>query len=242
MWRLGIIFIFPIGLLSQTLDDEVKSILMNNQFADVESYMEMKLEANPNDLETVELLGDIYSHQEMWDEAVEQYDILKSKHPDNANYQYKYGGALGMKAASNKLAGIGLISDVKASLLKAAELDPRHIDVRWALVKFYMELPAILGGSTDKSLEFANQLETLSPVDGHLAKGFIFKENEDYIQAETYLKKALEIGGSKTCYLELAQLYMETNQKEKAKQVLKQGVEAIQDDDLRNKLQELSGE
>ena len=78
--------------------------------------------------------------------------------------------------------------DVKDAFLKAAELDPNHIDTRWALVELYIQLPGIIGGSKSKSFKYANELEALSKVDGYLAKGYIYEYDNEPENAEKYYK------------------------------------------------------
>ena len=120
-----------------------------------------------------------------------QYEKLTKANPKNANYHYKYGGALGMKALGiSKLRALGLIGDFKRSFETAAQLDPSHIDARWALVELYMTLPGIVGGSKSKSLQYANELEKLSKVDGYLSKGYIYEyDNEPELAEHYYLKQ-----------------------------------------------------
>lgn len=172
---------------------------------------------NPNDLIGIETLGDTYGHQKKWDNAIEQYEKLVSTKDDNANYHYKYGGALGMKALEvNKFMALGIIGNVKKALLRAAELDSEHIEVRWALVELYMQLPGIIGGSKKNSLKYAEELEQLSKVDGYLAKGYIYEYDDNAELAEMYYKKAIEIGGSLNCYNKLTDLYKTEKQPKKA--------------------------
>jgi tetratricopeptide (TPR) repeat protein len=141
----------------------------------------------------------------------------------NANYYYKYGGVLGMKALSvNKLRALGIIGDAKEAFLKAAQLDPNHIDVRWALVELYMQLPGILGGSKSKSMQYANELEVISKVDGYLAKGYIYEYDNEPELAEKYYKMAIAEGGSLTCFNKLTNLYESKNQPEKAIQTIEE--------------------
>jgi len=175
------------------------------------------LKSNSEDKEAIELLGDAYGHQKKWDKAIEQYQTLTEKEPNNANYQYKYGGALGMKALSiSKLKALGIIGDVKQAFLKAAELDPNHIDARWALVELYVSLPGIVGGSNSKALKYANELQNLSKVDGYLAKGYVYEYDDEPELAEKYYKLAIKVGGSVTCYEKLTNFYEGQDEPEKA--------------------------
>ena len=191
--------------------------------------------------DVIELLGDAYSHTEKWDAAISQYRVLINAHTDVANYYYKYGGALAMKALNgSKMQAIPLVLDAKEAFLTAATLDAKHIDTRWALVKIYIELPWVLGGSTTTAIMYANELEALSVVDGCLAKGYIYEKNHDYKLAEQHYKKAVEVGQSKVCYNTLATFYLNQNQTHKSITVLRAAFTKFKDDDFQQKIAEIS--
>lgn len=193
---------------AQSAKEKAKAYIAEKSFTKAQQEMITFLSENSEDREAIELLGDAYGHQEKWDEAIEQYEKLKDKEPNNANYHYKYGGALGMKALSiSKLKALGIIGDVKRAFLKAAELDPNHIDARWALVELYVSLPGIVGGSNSKALKYANELQNLSKVDGYLAKGYVYEYDDEPELAEKYYKLAIKVGGSVTCFEKLTNFY-----------------------------------
>ena len=201
---------------SDTLD-EAKTLLDSKKFKKAEELLSAYVNTHHNDKVGIELLGDAFGHQKKWDDAASNYKKLTALEPNNANFHYKYGGALGMKALSvNKLKALGIIGDVKAAFLKAAELDPNHIDTRWALVELYMQLPGIVGGSKNKSLKYANELQAISKVDGYLAKGYIYEYDDEPELAEKYYKLAISVGGSITCYEKLTELYEKEQQPQKA--------------------------
>ena len=57
-----------------------------------------------------------------------------------------------MKAKEgSKFAALGMLDDVENAFLTAAKLDSKHIESRWALVEFYLQIPGILGGSEKKA-------------------------------------------------------------------------------------------
>ena len=197
---LFVLLFFPLALLGQSSLSDAESLMNSKNFLKAEKLLTSYLNKNPNDTKAIELLGDAYGHQKKWDEAITYY-----------------GGALGMKALTiSKLKALGIIGDVKKSFLKAAELDPNHIDARWALVELYMQLPGLLGGSFKKSMKYANELENLSKVDGYLAKGYIYEYDDEPELAEKFYKKAIAIGGSLTCYDKLTKLYEKQEQPLKA--------------------------
>jgi len=202
------VFFMSSFCFAQSAKEKAKAYIAERAFVKAQQEMTAFLSENSDDKEAIELLGDAYGHQEKWDQAIEQYEKLKDKEPNNADYQYKYGGALGMKALSiSKLKALGIIGDVKRAFLKAAELDPNHIDARWALVELYVSLPGIVGGSNSKALKYANELQNLSKVDGYLAKGYVYEYDDEPELAEKYYKLAIKVGGSVTCYEKLTNFY-----------------------------------
>lgn len=210
------LFLLPFIVVSQESLEKVEQHIAQKNFKAAETTVLLYLEEHPQHLKALELLGDAYGHQEKWDDAIDAYKKLVDASPNVANYHYKYGGVLGMKALQNKFKAIGFIGDIKSSFLKAAELDKNHIDARWALVELYMQLPGIFGGSKSKSLKYAEELEQLSTVDGYLAKGYIYEYDDAPELAETYYKKAIEEGGSLTCFNKLTEFYENKSQPENA--------------------------
>ncbi len=216
MNKLFFLLFIPVFAFSQSSLEEVESFIQKKQYIKVEKILIEFLEDHPNNLKAIEYLGDVYGHQKDWNNSIKQYKKLIDANENNANYHYKYGGVLGMKALENKIKAVGFIGDVKSSFLKAAELDPNHIEARWALVELFMQLPGIIGGSKSKSFKYADELEKLSKVDGYLAKGYIYEYDDEPELAEKYYKMAIKEGGSLICFEKLTSLYENENKPEKA--------------------------
>ena len=204
-------------MMAETDFEKAEKLYKQEKYDQAKTLFESHLKSNPNHYITVEYLGDIAGHQKKWDEAIKQYKVLKTQFPKTANYWYKYGGALGMKAKSvKKFKALGMIDDVESAFLTAAKLDVKHIDSRWALVMLYIELPGIVGGSETKAVKYSNELMELSKVDGYLSKGYIDEYFNRYKKAEANYIKAHEIGNSKTTFQKLYNLYL-NKIKDKAK-------------------------
>ncbi|WP_417196885.1 tetratricopeptide repeat protein [Bizionia sp.] len=217
MKKLLLCFLFPVFTMAQQTLDDVALLLEQKYYKQAETLVKPFVNANPTNQRAVELLGDAYGYQAKWDAAISQYETLVVMDPNKANFHYKYGGAMGMKALEvNKVSAFMLIDDIEEAFLKAAELDSKHISTRWALVELYMQLPVIVGGSVKKSLKYANELEALSKVDGYLAKGYIYEYDDEPELAETYYKRAITTGGSITCFDKLSSFYEKQQQPEKA--------------------------
>ena len=211
-------------MMAETDFDKAEKLFKQEKYEQAKVLFENYLKSNPNNYKTIEYLGDIAGHQKKWDEAIKQYKVLKTQFSKTANYWYKYGGALGMKAKSvNKFKALGMIDEVEKSFLTAAKLDTKHIESRWALVMLYIELPGIVGGSETKAKKYAEELQELSKVDGYLAKGYIDEYFSRYTKAETNYIKAHEIGNSKTTFQKLYNLYLnKIKDKIKAKKLKEQ--------------------
>ena len=211
--------------------EKAEKLFKADKMDQAELVFESVLRSNPSDLKTIEYLGDIAGHDKSWDKAIGYYKKLKQLKPSVANYHYKYGGALGMKAKdSNKFKALGMIDEVKASFEKAISLNPKHIESRWALIELYIQLPGIVGGSESKAIKYSNELLRLSPVDGYLSRGHIDEYFKRYASAEQQYKKAILVGGSKTSYQKLASLYKnKMRDPEKAKTILETYNKKIQD-------------
>jgi len=213
--------LFPLLILAQTNFDKAEMLYKEGKHEQAQIIFENIIKENPSNLKVIEYLGDIAGHNKSWDKALGYYKKLKQLKPYEANYYYKYGGVLGMKAKeSNKFKALAMIGEVKQSFEKAIELNPKHIEARWGLVIFYINLPGILGGSETKAIKYSNELLKLSPVDGYLSRGQIDEYFERYSEAEEQYKKAIAAGSVKKGPQMLANLYKnKLNQPEKAAKI-----------------------
>ena len=181
------------GSYSQSSMVEIQSALDQGRLVIAKKLLHQRVSDNPNDAVALAYLGDIAGFEKDWDTSMALYKNLVQMHPDNADYSFKYGAALGMKALSiSKIQSVIYISDIKKYLEKAVELDPKHVQARRVLVELYIKLPGILGGSFDKAQGYANELEGLNKVDYFLAQAFILKEEKGLAESEVFFKKALE--------------------------------------------------
>jgi tetratricopeptide (TPR) repeat protein len=208
MKHLIALLIIPSILMSQSTFEKAEKLFKEEKFQSAKSLFASYLKEHPEDQKTREYLGDIAGYVKDWDTAIALYSVLVEENGNSANFHFKHGGALGMKALEiSRIRALSYIGDIKEAFLNAARLDPEHIEVRWALVELYMQLPGIIGGSESTSLKYAKELQNISPVDGYLAKGYIAEYAERPEDAERFYKKAIEIGGSPHTYEKLTTHY-----------------------------------
>lgn len=212
-----LLYLFPLFALAQTNYLQAEEYFRQENFKKAKPIFESYLKQNPDDKKTREYLGDIAAYGKNWDKAISIYQNLVEEEINNANYHFKYGGAMGMKAMSiNRLRAIAYIGDIKRELELAAKLDPKHIEARWALIEFYIQLPGIFGGSENKAIDYAQELDRISQVDGYLAKGYIAEYSDRPKDAERHYREAIEVGGSLHTYEKLSNLYEKNNQPQQA--------------------------
>jgi len=216
------VFLISSNLWSQSAFEKLEKLYVKESYQDAKSGFESLLKQNPNNLKTLQYLGEIACHLKHWDQALFYFGRLKNIRPNQADYYYLYGGALGLKAKSvNKFKALGMICEIKESFEKAIELNPKHIEARWAMIEYYLQLPYFMGGGEDKALRYANELEQISPVDGFLSKGYIAEHYGQNQESEKYYLRAIEEGQSYTAYKKLAHLYKaKMNLPEKARTIL----------------------
>ena len=151
------------------------------------------IKENPNNEILIKKLGDCYGFIKDWDNAIIQYQKLIELDSDNSVYNYKIGGTLAAKAnETNKFKSLSLINKSKKYLLKSVELDNKNKPAMWVLIQIYTELPQLLGGSKSLALQYANELETISLIDGLFAKKYIYDFKNDHKMSNIYLNKIVE--------------------------------------------------
>ncbi|MEZ7505931.1 tetratricopeptide repeat protein [Flavobacterium sp. Arc2] len=215
---------FPMMIWSQSNFDKAEKLFKDGKYEQAQPVFEALLKTDSSNLRIIECLGDIAGSRKSWEEAIGYYEKLKDLKPTEANYFYKYGGATGMRALEvNKFRALGMIDEIKSSFEKALQLDPGHIDARWALVELYIQLPRIVGGSEGKAIRYSNELLKLSPIDGYMSRGRIEEYFKRYKSAELQYKKAIAAGNSVESYQMLADLYKnKMNEPERAKVILEE--------------------
>ncbi|WP_166921644.1 tetratricopeptide repeat protein [Flavobacterium poyangense] len=227
MKQLLLLFLLsPFVIWSQSNFEKGEKLFHAKKYDEAQSIFEEILKTKPSDVKAMEYLGDIAAYNKSWEEAVDYYKKLKELKPSEANYYFKYGGALGMRASEvNKFKALGMAGEVRESFEKAIALNPKHIQARWGLIEYYLHLPGIFGGSEAKAIAYSVELMQLSVVDGYLSRGRIEEYFKRYSSAEKYYIKANEIGKSKTTFQKLYNLYLNKLKDPKKARELKQKFE-----------------
>jgi tetratricopeptide (TPR) repeat protein len=183
------LFLFVTPFCAQSSFETGEEYLKENQIKQARKVFK----EHQDNLKAIEYLGDIASFEKNWDEAIKYYEKLVENQPNSSGYNFKLGGAMGMKAMeASKFKAALMIGDIKTYLNKAAELDKNHAEVRRALVELYMQLPSFIGGSKDLAQQYVKELQSINKVDAYLAQAYIHKTEEDREAAKTAVANALQ--------------------------------------------------
>ena len=214
--------LLPILGWSQSNFEKGEKLFQAKKYDEAQIVFEGFLKTKPLDIKTLEYLGEIEARQKSWVKGAEYFKKLKVLKPTEADYFFKYGGCLAMRAMEvNKLKAFTMVDGMKQAFERAIFLNPKHVQARWALIEVYLQLPGILGGSESKAISYSNELAEFSPVDGYLSRGRIEEYFKRYALAEKNYIKANEIGKSKVTFQKLYNLYLNKLKDPKKTQELK---------------------
>jgi Tfp pilus assembly protein PilF len=137
--------------------------------------------------------------------------------PNDSNYHLTLASAYGRQASNTKnpFKLASLAKKAKAGLERAVQLDPNNLNARFGLMEFYDAAPGLMGGSSEKAAEQANEIKKRDSLAGHRAfaslharakkMDLVHKEYEDAIREQP--------ASAKPHYYYGIQLYIEKNYK-----------------------------
>lgn len=118
------------------------------------------------------------------DGAIKYLEKAVALEPDQVDYLLNLADAYGGKVGSaGVFTQVRLAGKIRELLERAVRLAPANPETRAALVLFYSQAPALVGGGTDKAHAQADALSALDPLRGRLAKAGIYGREKKYDEA-----------------------------------------------------------
>lgn len=136
--------------------------------------IESLAKTRPRDAEVQVLLVRLRLQQGRAEDALDLAEEIVDFAPDDAHAHNWLGNAYG-----SRIGQVGMLSQavmapkLRDAFLRAIELDPDQHEARVSLVEFYLQAPAIAGGSVDAARAQAAELARRDPPRGHYARGRI---------------------------------------------------------------------
>ncbi|MDB5959350.1 MAG: hypothetical protein JWP59_644 [Massilia sp.] len=155
------------ALSAQAGASDYTPLMKARKFADAERLANSRLEKEPANAEALAAKVDAIvqsGNQSRSEEAAKLGEQCVAAHPQVALCHLALGNALGAKALANGImSALGYAGTIRDAFKKAVELDPHNIDARMALMSYYLQAPAIVGGGSGKARALAAQTATLNP-------------------------------------------------------------------------------
>jgi len=174
-------------------------------------------------------LGRIALDEEKYEDAEAYFESAIDANDKVAEYYTWYGNSLGMIAGdANFLKQAMLAPKMKEAWETAVALDPKAIEPRSSLISYYMQAPAIAGGSVDKALEVASEILKLKPAEGHRQLGNIYLREKRTVEAE---REFIAMAKADPTYVQsLANYYLNQKQYDKAFAIFEEAVKKNPED------------
>jgi len=177
---------------AQTIDEGI-ALVQQKKYAEAKAVFEQILDKNKNDAEAHYRLGLVFLNRGFKDrdvdEAVDQLEKAVDLNPNNADYQFRYGTALGEKTQNaGMIKQAFLAPKVKNAFKRAVELDPKLVGARIGLAQYYLMAPSIMGGDEDQGWRELDEVVKQNELQGRLIKARFYERYKKPAEAEKELK------------------------------------------------------
>jgi tetratricopeptide (TPR) repeat protein len=120
--------------------------------------------------------------------AIESAEKAIELAPKNSQAYFWLGNAYGSRIGEvGMLSKMSMAPKLRDAFETTAKLDPNNLDAREALLQFYLQAPAVIGGGKDKANVQANEIAKRDVARGHLARAQVFmSENNTAAALKSY--------------------------------------------------------
>jgi tetratricopeptide (TPR) repeat protein len=154
--------------------------------------VEQRYQADPSDAHSAYLLSQVKAAFGDLDAAVPLAQKAVALDAENAAYHLQLGIVCGETAERASLfAKAGWAHRFKEETDKAAALDAKNLDARFALMEYYLQAPRLMGGSKDKAAAMAEEISRINPTRGYLAQARLAQADNDAAREGAAYLKAL---------------------------------------------------
>lgn len=189
--------------------ERLRDAVASEDWAEAKSLGETLSSAEPENGEVANLLGKAYSGLGDREAAVEAYKQSVKFDKENADYYSDYGYALIMRGQELNMFQAGP-TYMKAldQYKKAVDLDPDHLSAHIGLSRYYMNAPAIGGGSMKLAKDHAEEIARINPYLGHIEKALIAQKENRVEDAISEFESAVSMKSDDAwIHFELGKLY-----------------------------------
>ncbi len=234
MTRLLPILLIHVSLLSaQESIQQASKLTEAKNFDGARKMLETIVDRNDADTEAHFQLGKLLFEQFRDLDAAEEHLERATELADNrAEYHFTLGRVYGAIAQNGGIfTGMKYAGKVKSEFIRSVELEPTSTVYRTALLRYYLQAPAIAGGSVSKAREQADAILRLDAYEGHLAFAQVAVKEKDQEATEREYKASIGANPQKPdAYFHLGYYYLSQKRIEEAITQFRQYVRCAPDD------------
>ena len=101
---------------------------------------------------------------------------------------------------SNKIFSFAEANKIRTDLFKQLESNPKSIPINWALMRYYLTAPNLVGGSNFEALHYAGYIYSIDRYLGCIAYELVYTYMNDRKKAEEWYRNSLNVSLPKTMY------------------------------------------
>ncbi len=191
-FTLGVLLTLSLNSPVPASDPAPETLIRAGHWKRARALVEQRYQANPGDARSAYLLSEVKSTFGDLDAALDLAEKAVAADGKNADYHFQLATVCGQKAEKASLfSKPGWAHRFKEEAEKAAALDPRSLDPRFALMEFYLQAPRLMGGSRQKASTMAEEIGRIDPACGYLAQARLAQQDKDALLEEAAFLKAL---------------------------------------------------
>ncbi len=198
--------------------EKARLLIKAKNYQEAQALLDRTLKSDPANAEAWYQLGNLQKATHHPERALECADKAIQINPGQANYYVLRGNSLGdLATKANIFKALGLARNGLGSLEKAVQMEPGNRHAVRALFSWYINVPAIGGGSQDKAMALAEHTLGPDPAMGHYLKGLLLQKQNNPGPAQAEFRLTV---GSETkfpeAYLSLAYVELQMKQVDQA--------------------------
>ena len=160
-------------------------------FQQAVDLLRQEAKTSPRNAEVRFRLGKALLKVRDWKAAVTELERAVELEPSNARYRQWLGRACGERASRAFLTtAYSMARRVVREFETASKLSPKDLSIRFDLLEYYLQAPAMVGGGADKAEAEAQTIAGIDKQKGHTARATIYRRNKQWDRARAELLQA----------------------------------------------------
>jgi hypothetical protein len=126
--------------------------------------------------------------------------VNKDNHADDGITLSAVDAASESYMPSNKILTFNEANKLRSDLFKQLQVNPQSIPINWALMRYYLTAPNLVGGSNYAALHYAGYIYGINHYLGCIAYETVYTYMHNWEKAEEWYKNSLNVNLPKNMY------------------------------------------